>query len=713
MNSLAPTFIVEARELLVDLEDLILQLDEAKHDADLVNAVFRALHTLKGSGAAAGFSELERFAHRVETVVDAVRNGKRALDEDLSSTILRSVDHIKALLEADVARPPELVAVSNALIAELAASDAPAAGAPRVSLWWVRVRPHEGAVFSRGVQPSEEFAALGNDGPFAWRGRLTGPVPEFGDLTTATFPYEIIALWRGASPPDLAPLETWADVDVEMLARDVSLPEVAADDAELVRALEEASPGRLETLLGIQPAGAKIADAMVQGFREPAVNGSSGPVDTATSATGDPEHPSSPRGAPGTSSADTLTSDPVPRAAARPAAPAPPSAEPTFRVRTRKLDELVALVGELVILQNRLENVSHRLADAELSGSVERLLRLSHDLRDSAMELRMTPIESAFGRMKRVVRDTSTKLGKKVRLEITGGGTELDKNVIDRLHEPLIHLVRNALDHGIETPEMRAEAGKSPSGLITLSAHHTDTTAVVEVRDDGAGLDASAIRKKAVARGLLDANAEASDHELQQLIFEPGFSTAASVSAVSGRGVGMDAVKTVVRDLRGDLSVTSTVGEGTRVSIEIPLTLAIIEGLLIELGETPCIFPLAQVEECLEVRADDVSRGRLFEVRGEAVPYFDLASWFDLGTTSVPGHRRVVISRASGRRVGFVVDRVVSIHQTVVKSLGKAYDGAREVGIAGATILGSGRVALVLDPTSLGQVVGRTSAAAA
>jgi two-component system chemotaxis sensor kinase CheA len=372
----------------------------------------------------------------------------------------------------------------------------------------------------------------------------------------------------------------------------------------------------------------------------------------------------------------------------------------SIRVRADKLDSLMDLVGELVTLQARLTQTSVGRQDPELALIAEQAERLTNSLRDTSMSLRLLPIATSFARFRRVVRDLSGELGKEVELQTEGGDTELDKTVIERLNDPLVHLIRNSVDHGVEMPAEREREGKPRRGAVRLSAEHSGSHVLIRVSDDGAGMDREAIRAKGIERGLISAEAELQDREIFDLVFAAGFSTARRVTSVSGRGVGMDVVKRSIESLGGSVEIESARGQGTTITLKIPLTLAIIEGLLVRIAGESYVLPLQAVEECVELsreerEAGEKTRGRrMANVRGEIVPYVRLRDWFGTGGES-PELEQVVISRTDGRRIGFVVDAVVGQHQTVIKSLGRLYRNVQ--GISGATILGDGSVALILD----------------
>ncbi|MCE9580495.1 MAG: chemotaxis protein CheA, partial [Deltaproteobacteria bacterium] len=379
---------------------------------------------------------------------------------------------------------------------------------------------------------------------------------------------------------------------------------------------------------------------------------------------------------------------------------AKPAARSTVRVSSERLDGLVKLIGELVITQSRLQQVHSQHLIPDLAGPVEAFERLIADLRDGVLGLRMVPIGTMFARFHRLVHDLSADLAKDVRLVTAGDETELDKTVIDLLGDALVHILRNSMDHGLEAPDARVAAGKPPQGTLRVAAAHEGAHVVITITDDGRGVDLAAVRRKAIAQGLIDADASLSEQECLALIMRPGFSTSQAVTQVSGRGVGMDVVKRTVESLRGTLTIDSTQGQGTTLRLTLPLTLAIIDGLLVEVDGGRFIMPMAAVMENLELtRAErDSKNGRnAVAVRGELVPYVRLRELFAMPDTTEPIERIVVVG-VDGTRVGLVVDRVVGPHQTVIQPLGRFYRGVEL--FSGTTIMGDGRVAMILDLAS-------------
>jgi two-component system, chemotaxis family, sensor kinase CheA len=379
---------------------------------------------------------------------------------------------------------------------------------------------------------------------------------------------------------------------------------------------------------------------------------------------------------------------------------APPRAASTVRVEAERLDELMDRVGELVIAQARLSQLAGLHADAGIKTIAEEIERLSARLRDTTMSIRMVPIGALFSRFRRLVHDLSRDLGKPVTFVTDGEETELDKTVIERLADPLVHLIRNAIDHGVEAPERRAAAGKDATGQIALTAEHAGAQVLVTVRDDGAGLDVARIRAKAEERGLVQPGTPLTDQQVYQFLFAPGFSTAHEISALSGRGVGMDVVKKTIEALRGSIDITTEPGAGTAIVLRLPLTLAIIEGLLIRVGEARYVLPLAAVEECIELPADrNRGCGRDFlDIRGALVPFLRLRDLFDASGEPDP-HQKVIIVAVGETRIGLVADQILGNHQTVIKSLSKLH--ADVAAFSGATILGDGTAALIIDPAQI------------
>lgn len=657
-------FVLEARELLVELEAALLELERAPRDQDSVSRAFRAMHTLKGSGSMAGLDDLAAFTHELESAFDRVRNGELDITPELITVALRSADHIGREVEGldsddDLrARDRELLQALSQVLGgdEPSATDQPAlfSGASESAAASTELRVQ--------FRPGGHLRPLGLD-PAA----LLDELAYIGET-------RIDSAWD--LPARLS------DLDVHQLNVAWTVFVNTRQGQDAIRDIfifvpDEAAPTVEPVSKVTTPPSASVAAST------PAFG-----MDEAKDAAEPREVP-----APTETSAAEATAV----AAARISEAMRHKAVPSVRVPAPKLDRLFDLVGELVIAQARLNQLAGDSENGSLVSLSEELAHLTNDLRDSAMDIRMLPVGSTFGRFRRLVRDLAQQLGKDVELVTSGDDVELDKNVIDRLNDPLIHLIRNAIDHGIETKEERIAAGKSPRGTLAIRAEHVSGNVVIEIADDGLGLDLDKILQKAVDRGLVAEGARPSDRELREMIFAAGFSTAQVVTDVSGRGVGMDVVRSAIAELRGRIEVESTRGRGSCFRVTLPLTLAIIEGLLLQLDDAKYVVPLAIVEECLEIREgrDRTSSDRgIIDVRGELVPYLRLRSWFGADSPK-PDTEQVVVVNLRNERFGFVVDHVIGQHQTVVKGLGRMFQDIRE--LSGATILGDGTVALILD----------------
>lgn len=643
----ADTFRQEAQDLLNQLEDVLLDLESRPDDRDLIDTAFRALHTLKGSGAMFGFDDLAAFAHVVENLFDHMRKTHTAATPALIATTLAAKDHMRQMIQA-----PDSVdaAISEALLEDL----------------------HRHGAAEHG--PDHTYAAS-----------PTGPnsAPSDG-LTT----YDIsIALPEDSLLHGTNPLLLLDEL------RDLGECQVHADILRIPR-LGELDPEKCYVrwqvrLTTAQPRSA-IEDVFM--FVIDDMSLSILPVTTA------PESPPTPTP---TTAAPTPPEAPGPATAATAPPPNAQAQASSIRVPAERIDSLMDRVGELVIAQSRLRQIAQGSIDANLRSIAEEIERLSAELRGTTMGIRMVPIGQLFSRFRRVVHDLSRDLGKEVRLVTSGEETELDKTVIENLNDPLVHLIRNAIDHGLEDAETRQAAGKPRQGTLTLEARHAGAQVLVIIRDDGRGMNRDKIRAKAVEAGLLPASGDIPDPELFPVIFNPGFSTAAAVTSVSGRGVGLDVVKRTIDSLHGFIDVSSQPGHGSQITLRLPLTLAIIDGLLVRVGRGRYVIPLSTVEECVELSDLDNNRstGRSFlNIRGELVPFLRLRELFNTQAPAEP-YPKVVVVASAERRVGLVVDQIIGDHQTVIKSLSKLHADVST--FSGATILGDGSVALILDVVNL------------
>lgn len=638
------TVLQEAEELLQQIEAVSLDLETNPGDMETVNRLFRAFHTIKGSGGMFGFDAVAAFTHHVESTLDMVREGRLVITPQLISLILSAKDHIHTLLESDPAGTPALSEISDRIAAEFgkisghgapASEPAPVAAQQSepqgpLATYSIFFRP-DPAIFLSGLDPVCLLKELRTLGECSIQTHLDA-VPPLEELQ----PDRCLLAWT------VTLTTSKSDTDI----RDVFI--FAEDGAEL----------RIERQPNTQEAIAQ--DELPKA--EPT------PIESSKAPTAAP-------------------------AVAYKAA----AAQSSVRVPSERLDRLVNLVGELVINQSRL-NQAHAIdCNPELAGPVESMERLIADLRDSVLGIRMMPIGATFSRFQRLVRDLSGELGKEIDLVTEGAETEMDKTVIDQLGDPLVHLIRNSMDHGIEGPDERLGKGKSRRGTLTLTAAHEGAHVVITIEDDGRGLDKTAIRTKAVEKGLITADAQLTEQETFNLIFLPGFSTAKVISNVSGRGVGMDVVKRTIEGLRGSISLSSPEGRGTVVRLSLPLTLAIIDGLLVEIEGDRFIVPMTAVTENVELARDErlANNGRnAVDVRGALVPYIPLRELFEIRGRE-PDLEKIVIVQMEGERLGLVVDRVVGSHQTVIQSLGPFY---RDIDLfSGTTIMGDGRVAMILN----------------
>jgi two-component system, chemotaxis family, sensor kinase CheA len=603
-------FRVEAGELLDQVEQGLLDLTHRLGDMDLVNAVFRGLHTLKGSGAMFGFDALAGFTHHCETAFDRVRKGQVPATPALVGVILSAQDHMRGLVEGNASESEGaaiLASLQEAVDAASGGAAAPAKDAAPAAPASATTAVAQAAGWNIRFRLPPDSMANGTN-PLM----LLDELRELGSCT-------VVALTDQVPPlPDLNPTHCHIGWDVTLMG-DVSRD--AIDDV-FIFVMDDME-------LTVTP----IADAA-----EPAAVEEAAPTA-------------------------------VVEAAVAPSAAPPAAANDAAAARTPvKADESV---------------------------------RVPAALRDTMMVLRMVPVASLFGRFRRLIHDLARDTGKNIVLVTEGEATEVDKTVIERLFDPMVHLVRNSCDHGLENAEQRVAAGKPEAGTVRLGAHQSGGEVVITIRDDGRGIDRARVRAKAEANGLIQPDQVLSDQELLQLIFAPGFSTAAQITNLSGRGVGMDVVKRTIEGLRGTIDIQSVDGQGSTISLRIPLTLAIIDGLLVRVGASRYVIPLTAVEECLELSLEDDMRHRgrsLITLREKLVPFLRLRELFASGTKPDPYQKIVVVATGQGR-VGLVVDQIIGNHQTVIKPMSPLHRGVST--FAGATILGDGEVALILDIAQL------------
>jgi len=680
MRQFQATFFAESREGLDAMESGLLSLEAAGNDLDTVNTIFRAAHSIKGGAATFGFKAITNTTHLLETLLDQVRGGKRSVDAELSDALLASVDILRELLGSAEAGNPDDSGRSeplNARLSELlnggsaatpaatphnppaASSAAPEAVA--TTHWQVDFSPHEN-MFITGNDPLRILRELARLGPMDVNCD-TSKLPSLSDLD----PHTAYLAWTLELPVSIkrahiADAFSWVEDECDLRIEGV---------------------GQKADSVAATPAVAVAPAAPVAAEPEPLAT--TPPVASSTA----------PAPAEGKSNV-------TPMASGKAAEPA----DSSIRVNISKVDALINLVGELVITQAMLKQQSNALDPTlheKLLNGLTQLDRNTRDLQEAVMSVRMLPVEFVFSRFPRMVRDLASRLGKRVNLRTSGEGTELDKGVIERIVDPLVHLVRNSVDHGLETPELREAAGKNPVGTVTLSASHQGGHIVIEIIDDGRGLNREKILAKAAERGL-PVNDQMPDGEVWKLIFHPGLSTAEQVTDVSGRGVGMDVVRQNIAALGGDIDIESVLGQGTRVTIRLPLTLAILDGMTVSVGNEIFVLPLGYVVESLQPGPGDIKRvtgsNRVLKVRSEYVPIHDMGEVFNVprGPDTVRLGTVVVVENG-GRKLALEVDELVGQQQVVVKSIESNYK--RINGIAGATILGDGRVALIVDIVSI------------
>jgi two-component system, chemotaxis family, sensor kinase CheA len=643
-RSLVEVFLEESGEGLERAEAGLLRL-ESDGSRELIDDLFRAVHSIKGGAGVVGMTELGPLAHAMESVLDGMRRGLRATPA-ITAALLRGVDALRSALAARRSGTPTTAAHHAAITHQIeqlagAAIAAPAPVAPTTAIWTVTVAPRPTA-FQSDFDPSALIEQLTSLGQAVVMADLEA-VPDLADLdpTRCYLRWEVTLVTE--QPRDIiASVCAWFEDQCQITLGAISTEAVPEPDAVATPAADGAPP------------------------------------------------------APGAA------------APAREAAAAPSS----IRVGIDKIDQLINMVGELVITQSMLGELD---ADgpidarqlARIREGLGQLARNTRSLQDSVMRLRSMPIGTVFNRFPRLVRELGERLGKDIVLEITGQNTELDKAVLEKLGDPLVHLVRNSIDHGLESVEDRLAAGKSAAGTIRLNAEHRGGDVIVEISDDGRGLDAARIVGIARSKGLIAADATLDDRAAHQLIFLPGFSTAKEVSDLSGRGVGMDVVRRHVKELGGDINLESHPGQGTRITLRLPLTLAIIDGQLIRLGAHQVVIPLLSITESVELEPARTARLAnavdVYRLREQLIPMLDLAQLLALPATAASERRIMVVVSVDGAQIGLLVDELAAQQQVVVKSLESNYQ--RVPGLAGATILGDGQVAFILDVVALVQTV--------
>jgi two-component system, chemotaxis family, sensor kinase CheA len=698
-------FFEESFEALDAMEAALLKLDVGSPEPELINTIFRVAHSIKGGSATFGFTEIASFTHSLETLLDELRSGAMAVTVALSDLLLKSVDVMRAMLRAVQAKQPiDSQRVSDLqfdLEVAIANKSAPAAAAPVSAA--VAGGAHSAAAGGSGAQAEPAVTAPASS---RWRIRFH-PYREL--LARGNDPLrmlrELAALGELAVWVDAQMLPPLADVNPQdcYLAWSLELPGEVAEEA--IKQVFEWAEGDCDLTIERVAAGTNDFLASPQA---PVVT----PAPASALAATTPAQVAAPET---TSATPAVGAVPTVATAATPLrAEAPAKTEASIsgdsgsiRVSVEKIDELMNTVGELVITQAMLSQLGSHFDGPEaekLRGGLAQLERNMRELQESVMRVRMLPISFVFSRFPRMVRDLAQRLGKQIELKLTGEQTELDKTVLEKIGDPLVHLVRNCIDHGIESPEARVGAGKPAEGTVHLDACHRGGNIAVEVSDDGGGLDKERILAKARARGLVGPNDSLTDSEIHELIFLPGFSTAEKTTDVSGRGVGMDVVRRNVKALGGKIDLKSEPGRGSRFTITLPLTLAIVDGQSVAVGTETYIVPLISIVESMQLKATGVTRlsGRseVLSFRGDYLPIIRLHELFGVEPRSRALHEGlVVVAEGDGRRVGLFVDDLLGQQQVVIKSLETNYGHIE--GVSGATILGDGSVALILDVPGL------------
>ena len=731
-------FLVEAGEILEQLSEQLVELESRPDDADLLNAIFRGFHTVKGGAGFLQLNELVECCHIAENVFDILRKGERRVDSELMDVVLEALDAVNSMFSEVRERSP-ITAATPELLAALARLAEPQSADEAAPVAEAVVE--EPVAEESGDITDNEFEQL-LDSLNTVKAQAEAPAAQVAPAAQAA----------GAASDEITDAEFESLLDQlhgkGQFAPDAVVPppapaaaKAAGDSSDITddefEALLDQLHGKgtfavdaLDSAIASAPTPAKPAAATAgsdlisdhefeslldelhgKGKFSEVGTASAAPAAAATAAA--PAAKAAPKPAAKAPEPKAETPKPAAAAAAAPArAPAAPppekpasEAETTVRVDTARLDEIMNMVGELVLVRNRLVRLGLNSQDEAMSKAVSNLDVVTADLQTAVMKTRMQPIKKVFGRFPRLVRDLARQLKKEINLELVGEETDLDKNLVEALADPLVHLVRNAVDHGIESPEEREASGKVRSGKVILAAEQEGDHILLSISDDGKGMDPNVLRSIAVKRGVMDKDAadRLSDTECYNLIFAPGFSTKTEISDVSGRGVGMDVVKTKISQLNGSINIYSTKGQGSKIVIKVPLTLAIMPTLMVMLGNQAFAFPLVNVNEIFHLdlsRTNVVDGQEVVIVRDKALPLFYLKRWLVSSAAHVEqGEGHVVILSVGTQRIGFVVDQLVGQEEVVIKPLGKMLQGTP--GMSGATITGDGRIALILDVPSM------------
>ncbi len=698
MDDLSVSFINEAHELLESLEEALLKLETHPDDQEQINTAFRVMHSLKGTGAMFGFEELSAFTHEMESLYDLVRSGRRKVDKNLIDFTFQSIDLIRQLLENP--GQPETKTMKRQLLEELAAkfkgpdkagtqASPPEKNTSRqkaLRTWHIRFEPHT-TILQNGTRPLyllDELAEAGKMMAFLHTEKL----PEFSRLMV-----ENVYVWW-----DIL-LVTEKD---ENFLKDVF---IFVEDESLI-SIKKAGNGDLLSLPGAEAEMKKldsekeVTAEKLQQFTKALPARQKTPADKKPRA----GHPVKPKG---TESNKKKKPGPAPgpgekgktvAAIQKKGEPTegPAALHETVRVSSAKLDELLDIISEVVTTQARLLHYSQNHKGPELESIAEAYEKLSRQLRENALDMRLIPIYTILIRFKRLVRDLSARLEKDILLKTSGTETELDKSMIEKLYDPLMHIIRNSIDHGIEPAEERAKAGKPPQGLIRIDTSYSGANVIIRITDDGRGMDREQLKKTALEKGLIAPGTEMTDKEILGLIFQPGFTTSQKVSKVSGRGVGMDVVKKNIEELRGSIEVETEKGTGTTITLSLPLTLSIIDGLLVYVGKNRYIFPVNHVKRIFPLTREEIQQTihQVISKENKQIPFVDLVAEFG----EKPENEKelyLLVTEYGKKEMGFVIHSIVGKYQAVIKPLSRI--AQKQEIFSGASILGDGEIALVID----------------
>jgi len=714
-------FSEEAEDLLLLAEQALLSMDNLDNVEDTVGDLFRTFHTIKGAAGLFGLDSIVEFTHIVENLLGKIREGLINVDEDMVSLFLNCRDHLEKLVESALSGAQSLgeslKQVDDELVVQLntylgvpdksEVAEQPASAAPSEvdeegvenKNWHISLRFGPDAL-RNGMDPASFINYLGKIGEIKSVTLMDDAIPQWSNYQPEScyLGFEIVLIAPDATKEVIEEVFEFVQDDCRISI----LPPHSHIDAyiKMIEALpeEELRIGDILVACG----------ALTLNEKDNVLNAQDRLTDDVMASGNDEKAP--PLGE--VAVEQQVVQQAVVDAAVKKQSDVKKntgSAQQSIRVNALKLENLVDLVGELVIGSANAELIARGLSNVELNEAMENLLRLVEEVRDTALGLRMVQIGETFSRFKRVVREVSRDTGKDIDLHISGADTELDKTLVEKIGDPLMHLVRNSVDHGIEIPEKRKQVGKPEKGNVYLEAFHDSGSIVIQIRDDGGGLSKERILSKALEKGLIQEGQQLSNQEIFRLIFEAGFSTAEKVSNLSGRGVGMDVVRRNIEALRGHVEIDSEEGKGTTISIRLPLTLAIIDGFQVRVGDAQYIVPLDMVDECIEL--NETLRGKddqanYINLRGEILPFMHLSELFGSKQSSGDSMHRdnIVVVQFAGNKAGFIVDELLGEHQTVIKPLGSVFKNLK--GISGATILGSGEVAMVIDiPEMLNRVI--------